>query len=198
MLEENLMKHATLSVGDLLTVWYRGEEHKTRVVDARPADAGCLVDTNVEVDLDVSEEYQNQVAVNDASIKASTSSSSGFKLGVSTSEAPVVPRIIAAQQDKVILPPEPASLEGSIECRIKTPAGRLLQRRFHHRDLLVNLFHYCTLELGSDLCSDASKMQLNTRFPRRLFTISDTLEGKTFEDVGLTSTQELFLLSVVC
>lgn len=57
MLEENLRFHSTLSVGDLLTVWYRGVPHSLRVCEAKPEEFGSLVDTDVTIDLDVSQEY---------------------------------------------------------------------------------------------------------------------------------------------
>lgn len=57
MLEENLRFHSTLSVGDLLTVWYRGIPHSLRVCEAKPQDFGSLIDTDVTIDLDVSQEY---------------------------------------------------------------------------------------------------------------------------------------------
>ena len=57
MLQENLRFHSTLSVGDLLTVWYRGVPHGLRVCEAQPQDFGSLIDTDVTIDLDVSQEY---------------------------------------------------------------------------------------------------------------------------------------------
>lgn len=208
MLEENLMKHATLSVGDLLTVWYRGVEHKTRVMEARPADAGCLIDTNVEVDLDTSEEFQRHTMSTEATVLngdsstkktiPSSGSSYSYKLGM-FSEASAV-KVVPAVDMSLQFPPEPSAdiTENCIDCRIKTPAGRLLQRRFRQQDFLLGLFHYCVSELGTEVCTDPSRLQLNTRFPKRQFTINDAVDDKTFEDVGLTSSQEMFLLSIVC
>lgn len=60
MLEENLRFHSTLSVGDLLTVWYRGVPHNLRVCEMKPKDYASLVDTDVTIDLDVSEEYMQK------------------------------------------------------------------------------------------------------------------------------------------
>jgi len=81
VLEANLRFHATLSEGDLVTVWQRGVAHTLKVTEIRSskdgattsADSdddekegkekvGCsLVDTDVVIDLDESEEYQRLV-----------------------------------------------------------------------------------------------------------------------------------------
>jgi hypothetical protein len=63
VLEENLRFHATLTVGDVVTVWYRGVSHPLRVVEMKPEDRGTLVDTDVEVDLENSEEQQTKAQV---------------------------------------------------------------------------------------------------------------------------------------
>jgi len=82
VLEANLRFHATLSEGDLITVWQRGRAHTLKVTEIRSskdgvttsADSdddekekrptekvGCsLVDTDVVIDLDESVEYQHQ------------------------------------------------------------------------------------------------------------------------------------------
>ena len=57
MLTENLIKHATLTKGDVLSVWYKGDEHRLRIVETKPEEHGSLIETDLEVDLDVSEEY---------------------------------------------------------------------------------------------------------------------------------------------
>jgi ubiquitin fusion degradation protein 1 len=56
-LEQNLRTHSSLSVGDLVTIWHRGVPHQLRVKKRRPSDFGSLLQTDVEVDLDASEEY---------------------------------------------------------------------------------------------------------------------------------------------
>ena len=56
-LEENLRQHSTLSVGDTITVWYRGRSHELCVRRMEPVSYGTLLYTDVEVDIDVSQEY---------------------------------------------------------------------------------------------------------------------------------------------
>ena len=52
VLEENLKYHSTLTLGDIVTVWYRGIAHPLKIVEMKPFDKGILLDTDVEVDLD--------------------------------------------------------------------------------------------------------------------------------------------------
>ncbi|RYH04704.1 hypothetical protein EON65_46765, partial [archaeon] len=52
VLEENLNLHTTLSCGDVVTVWYRGQSYVLKVTELKPDNRGCsLIDTDVEVDL---------------------------------------------------------------------------------------------------------------------------------------------------
>merc|ERR1711916_88230 len=241
MLEENLKKHATLSTGDVLTVWYRGEEHRLRVIECLPEDHGCLIDANVEVDIDVSEEYIESIStaqnnsinknednvdeeaktavgsINECSSNSSSSSSSssssnnnssssssssssirevfhttGYTLGSSNVPVPVVNIPVLWNRD---IPPEPAeNADGVITCKIKTPTGKLLVRRFLCQDSLEYLFSYCTSEL-QELQMD--KIQLSTRFPAQSFTVNEAVGGKTFEDHGINEKQEVFMLTTV-
>merc|ERR1711916_24852 len=219
MLEENLKKHATLSTGDVLTVWYRGEEHRLRVIECLPEDHGCLIDANVEVDIDVSEEYiesfstaqNNSISKNEDNVdeeaktavgsinECSSNSSSievfhttGYTLGSSNVPVPVVNIPVLWNRD---IPPEPAeNADGVITCKIKTPTGKLLVRRFLRQDSLEYLFSYCTSEL-QELQMD--KIQLSTRFPAQSFTVNEAVGGKTFEDHGINEKQEVFMLTTV-
>ena len=67
VLEENLKFHSTLTIGDILTVWYRGKAHPLKVVEMKPFEKGILLDTDVEVDLDNSLENKSQKNTEDNS-----------------------------------------------------------------------------------------------------------------------------------
>eukprot|EP00624_Nannochloropsis_granulata_P000326 evm.model.NODE_11280_length_14553_cov_26.447674.3 len=61
MLEMNLLKHSTLTKGDLLQVWYRGKCFDLKVIELEPIEAVGLqavtvIDTDLTVDVDVPEE----------------------------------------------------------------------------------------------------------------------------------------------
>ena len=94
VLEQNLRFHTTLTAGDLVTIWFRGTAHALCVVEVRharaagdkgadsdmsdePTAGGCsLVDTDVEIDLDVSQEYQ-QAQLGLGQVAAGTQSAVG-------------------------------------------------------------------------------------------------------------------------
>ena len=48
-LQDNLIRHSTITVGDMLSIWYRGEEYKLRVIEAKPSNFGTLIESDVEV-----------------------------------------------------------------------------------------------------------------------------------------------------
>lgn len=100
MLTQNLTNHATLTKGDILSVWYKGDEHRLRVIETKPEDHGSLIDTDLEVDLDVSEEHIrkseeekspteqetgviNGRSIDDNNVVSSMETSKGYSLGCS-------------------------------------------------------------------------------------------------------------------
>lgn len=58
--EDNLHKHTCLSIGDLLTIQYRGESYPIVVKEIQPDKYVSLLDTDVEVELENSEEFLQQ------------------------------------------------------------------------------------------------------------------------------------------
>jgi hypothetical protein len=58
MLEDNLRRHSALTVGDVVTVWFRGKKYTLQTVEVRPDRQGSLIDTDVEIDLEESAEYK--------------------------------------------------------------------------------------------------------------------------------------------
>jgi hypothetical protein len=188
VLTENLRFHCTLTVGDRVTVWYRGQPHQLIVADvvtgssvavrgsrmledgddeeeqvvagSNEIPAGSLVDTDVEVDIDVSEEYtqselakhpvptlgqaaatisgattQNQsiapVSMNDLPSQ-STSSNNHTESSALQSLSPTANNSQVHQTDFEIdeEPPATQQQQEVITCRIRMPEGRLLTRRF--------------------------------------------------------------------
>lgn len=55
--EDNLHKHTCLSEGDVLTIQYRGESYPMSIKETRPEKYVSLLDTDVEVELENSEEF---------------------------------------------------------------------------------------------------------------------------------------------
>lgn len=92
-LEENLRFHSTLTVGDQVTVWYRGAAHPLIVVDLKPEPQGNLFDTDVEVDLEFSEEFLQHQKESAISSSGSSSSSGNSTTHSSSSAATVAPPV---------------------------------------------------------------------------------------------------------
>ncbi|CAN0574164.1 unnamed protein product, partial [Ectocarpus sp. 12 AP-2014] len=60
MLEHNMRNHATLTVGDHLSVWRRGKEFSLKVVELRPEPQVTVIDTDMEIELDLPEKAREQ------------------------------------------------------------------------------------------------------------------------------------------
>jgi len=224
VLEENLRRHTTLTVDDEVTVWYRGKAHSMRVVDMQPERFGSLVDTDVEVDLEVSAEYdrhqQSEVAASAAAASsnkarklnvtspieqdesAAAPPAAGFNTATATSTTAAVG--IAAERATTTLPTEPSPGEpGVIACRVRLPSGKSCVRRFLVRDPMLWLLQFARAQPDVQaLCADKGKghgatVQLTVRQPTRVFAEESLAGGQSFEQLGVTAAQETFLLSVV-
>jgi hypothetical protein len=185
-LQENLKRHATLSVGDILSIWSRGRAYALRVVELRPESCGSLIDTDVEVELTVSEEYTNSAPAHTAAQR-----------GVPDTCVPAANTAADVGLREVELPEEPLSAgPGVIECRLRTPQGASSTRRFLTSTPLIKLFEFGWLALG-DAAVQLDTVQLATRVPRRVISFSQASKGGSFSDFGLSAAQEVFLVAVV-
>lgn len=195
-LEENLMFHSTLTVNDVINVWYRGKSHALRVVEMKPENQGTLVDTDVEVDLDVSEENQNKIQdkiieniiqpnyarVENQSIKINNSVfsfNSDQKIYQDESISP-----------NYVLPPEPEASSNTIRIKIKLPDGTIcLSRNFLLNDQFIHLFN----NVSNILKISTSKINLSSRFPNHIYNIENTNNGMlSLENEGFSGQQILF------
>jgi hypothetical protein len=59
--EQNLKLNTTLALNDVLSVWYHGTKHDVKVIDIKPENACRIIDTDIEVDFDVSVEYKEHL-----------------------------------------------------------------------------------------------------------------------------------------
>lgn len=228
VLEENLKFHSTLTIGDIITVWFRGEAHPLQIVEMKPFEKGILLDTDVEVDLDNSLETlvkESSIQENEKSLSKVTKSvgqSTGYKL---TSTPSTISEIATYKSNTVSksdnvnestngidadmdidsktkdlqnnnnLPLEPSIDEDDvINIKVRTPTGSTLSRRFLKKQPFLYLFEFASTEMQIE----KKVLQLSTRFPNRIFTLNEIESSSTsFTEAGITSTQEIFLASVI-
>ena len=209
-LEENLRYHSTLSVGDLVTVWHRGKSHTLRVQSMKPRHFGTLLQTDVEVDIDKSEEYSQtqqagkaeerretgtvQSAAKGAGAAAAGPISAVAGAGPAPATAAVVP-VPVADEELLELPKEPALEEaGVVTCRLRAPSGATLTRRYRLNDQLSAVFEFAAR--GLSVRRDG--ITLSTRFPPRSFDYeSISATGQTLEQAGITESQEVFMIRMM-
>ena len=237
VLEKNLQFHSTLTLGDVITVWFRGIAHPLKIIEMKPFDKGILLDTDVVVDLDNSLENSkisdnlngNEVKAGNAkkSEKAGSQgkeestrnntfpitknsnlenifhSTIGNTLGnidstkETHSDSSVLRNIrenVHNDKQNVPLPIEPEiDSEDTVSVRVRTLAGNTINRRFLRKQPLAHLFEFASIEMKIE----KRVLKLSTRFPNRVFLLNDMDPSVSFFDAGITSSQELFLASVI-
>lgn len=215
VLEDNLKFHSTLTLGDIITVWYRGIAHPLKVIEMKPSDKGVLLDTDVEVDLDNSLENKRitdeEAAAEEAQSKVDSdnghkqggyklSSSSSIHTGSEYSPSPVgasasAPVQTASETSTVTLPSEPEQdAEDIVSIRVRTPAGNTINRRFYRKQPFIHLFEFASVEMKVE----KRVLQLSTRFPNRVFTLNEIEPSDvSFFEAGITASQEMFLASLL-
>lgn len=211
-LEENLLQHTTLTVGDLITVWYRGVAHPMVVAEMKPDQAGSLKDTDIEVDLDLSEEFQSKsstaTAVASVNIPSSlaenttavpTLQNSASTLGRASASMPLVRQLSDSLLSGYTLETEPdtsADVNSILQVKIRLPNGKIVVRKFPHSSLLVQIFLFLQKELDLD-DSAAMKLQLTRRVEPRTWTASDNTSLQTLSEVGLAVKSEALIATLL-
>ena len=220
-LEENLRKHSTLSLGDALTVWYRGKSYDLEVADMKPQPTaedlwrGCsLVDADVEVDLDASEETTTQMQSSQPSQLRTIAPPSSHD----ASPAPT-PGLVSAPVSAPTLPllsvqsalgvasvgPEPSATESSVLLKLRLPSGATIIRRFLKADALRQLLLFIAEAIPLAAADQLSKLQLSVRssFPPtniRMAQTGDETEiflSKSLTEIGIRADQESIFVSLV-
>ncbi|CAM9980742.1 unnamed protein product, partial [Phaeothamnion confervicola] len=72
VLEHNLQQHATLTAGDIVAVWHRGRRFRATVTELRPEPQASLIDTDVEIEVDLPEAAQQAAQESAATRRAHT------------------------------------------------------------------------------------------------------------------------------
>jgi hypothetical protein len=215
VLEENLRLHSTLTLGDTVTVWYRGASYELEAKEIVPDDplynhGGSLVNTDVEVDIDVSQEY-----IEKQGLKPDEASSTGQVCGQGTGQVhtlssslpppPVHPASSAQCEDDMDTSSEPIAAvpdeprpdsEGVVTCKVSLPGGTSITRRMLRTSDIATLFLFIRstqAAVGAHDLKDKT-LQLSTRFPSRKFVENDASSMISFESAGITSSNEAFML----
>jgi hypothetical protein len=179
ILEENLQQHATLTLGDVLTIWYRGQAHEIVVKDLDPKDesvcnGGTVIDTNIEVNLEYSEEYLQSVQP-----PPSQSSAQPFSTQHSTPPLSSTPPLVSLPPGPPLreLPPEPSLDDSFVTFKFLFPSGGKAIRRFHLSSPIDDIFCFLRhLSQDGKLVIELNKMiQISSRqSPIRLYREQDT------------------------
>ena len=200
-LEENLSTHSTLSLNDVVTVWYRGKCHSLKVVEIKPNQYGSLINADVEVDLDLSEEFikhQNELESTRTESKRTLSeenSNTNLDSIITQQQTSISGKETNSLLSNVSYPiiPEPdLSQTNVITLKIRTSNHGTITRRFDYKTSFKNVFYL----VAQHLQQQVEHIQLSTRFPSRVF-VSDSIGEETFESIGMTSPQELLMVTVV-
>ena len=176
VLEENLRCHSTLSVGDVLTVYYRGAKHKLIVREIcldsdddstledgeknneneKIVRGGSLINTDVVVDIDISQEYLRHNTEKETAVAIQKENDPsqvvrGRRLGSSQ------PTAGENEKNETFVAPLPTTNEiddeplgsdnNAVTCKIKTPQGKTFTRRFLKTRPLRQLFSFVRLML---------------------------------------------------
>ncbi len=196
-LEENLKYHTTISLNDIITIWYKGESYEMSVVNMLPEDKGTLVDADVEVDLDHSEELTNpinSISSNNINNNIPIRNSSTTIVPVST-----IPEVISTvlfhnniDNDNSILDyPEPTDGPDCILFKFKLPNNSMLFRRFNKSDTIDYMFLVLSKLINVEKC----KIQLSAQYPKR--TIANDNNMETISSNGFHNKQEMLHVIVL-
>lgn len=186
-LEENFKKYSTLSLNDIITIWYRGKAYPMSVMELKPDGiiGGSLIDSDVEIDLYTSKEYEEYQQTQTLQSVSQTNDKS---------ENTPHDKLITSSDNVIfneIIPEEPEVSENVIAIKINTPNGTNLVRRFIRNQPMKYLFYY----ILQNIPGDSMKLRLSQRFSSRILELSHVVNNETFEDLQFTSKQELFIAS---
>jgi hypothetical protein len=193
VLEQSLIRtRATLTVNDLVHTWHRGIKYDLKVASVTPSDyqAVSIINTDMEVDIGINEEFEREMAEQDRPTKQETEPSfapgKGHKLSSTTSAKPK--RSQQAQPQTNLLPePSLDQTKGICTVQIRTQGGVTGRRRFDVTSAkLQDLFAFAAS------LADVDSFRLVTRFPRQVFELTEG--STTLADAGIGAGQEMFIL----
>jgi hypothetical protein len=180
VLEQSLIRtRATLTVGDTVYSWHRGKRFELKVSALRPSTYNAVLCLNTDLEV----EFGNAGEPTSSDIAPGLSPEQGKGLDEES-----VPKASTAAPLGGDLPAEPAAdADGVCLIQIRADAA-VARRRFDVKLGTINdLFR-----LASSITAAEKPFQLVTRFPRRVFTLSDG--ARSLNDAGITTKQELLMV----
>ena len=214
LLEATMQRRSALTVGDDVMVPFGDREFPLRVVEVQPDDAGgavSLIETDVEVDIAPSEDYEEAMRrLAEAETKrlaaaaqveqerrdregaAKEAEETRAREAAEKAEADAAAAERAARyRDSMSerLPVEPAvdAAGGCVPCRFQLPDGRTVTRRFAPTDPLDAVFDYVRSAGGA---GEGESFRLVTRWPR---TVTEFSDGATVQSAGVKPGDTLFV-----
>ena len=193
------------------------------MTELKPADSCSLIDTDVVVDIDVSEEYQKfleesggeapRAKINNtqqqqqrqeeqpeeepvSTIRGQARTIAGSNASVPMDIQPPVASQLPVKQ-LADLAPEPVDANPAtiIQCKVRLANQDTVTRSFLRTDSVQSLFEYLDAVLHQTNAAQIGRYRLVTRFPRRNFTRSE-IGQKSFIEFGLDQPQESFIMEL--
>ncbi len=204
VLERNLHNCTALTVGDIITVQHAGKQYELSVQHLEPDSKVSLVDTELELEIAPSREYEAAVAAK-AEEEARAAAEEDARRAAERAERAAAEAAAAAEEQarveaagrrqaratdaraRLECVPEPGADEthGVVSCAVRLPDGSRLTRRLRASDSTAVLFDLVD-GVGCEDPLTAEPYQLTTRYPR--VVVRDTRaqgNATSLEEVGL-------------
>ena len=215
LLEATLHRRCALTVGDDVSVPHGDREFSLRVVEVSPDDANgavSLVETDVEVDIAPSEDYEDAMRrlaeaeerrlAAAAAVEQERREREGFAreeeerraaaeaeaAAAAAAAAERAERFRAAVSERLPVEPDADAAGGCVPCRFQLPDGRTVTRRFAPTDPLAAVFDYVISAGGA---GEGEAFRLVTRWPRTVTELDDG--ARTVRAAGLKPADTLFV-----
>lgn len=211
VLEQSLIRtRATLSVGDTVQTWHRGNKFDLKVSKVLPSTYGAItcINTDIEVDLGEVKDYPEAAT---ATAQTGPSQSSTATGGHTLSGGRVLSSSPELQAPKSTTPPSSSSTvkllpeppkdkkDGICTVQLRADGGAPVRRRFDvQAATLQDLFAFAKSVVfqQNDNSSD-DPFRLVTRFPRKVYELNGDNSSSTMSEAGIQSGQELLMVERV-
>jgi hypothetical protein len=217
-LERELQLRTTLTEGDELRVHEGGAAYALRITELQPEGAASIIDTDLEVDVLPSVEYEEAMRAEaerakkaqealeraraeaaakalEAAQAAAAAEAAAQQAAQQAAEARAARRQAAA--DELQAQPEPEPADGVVAVQVRCPDGTRATRRFHTSEPSARLF---ALVEASAWAGCPADFLLCASYPRRVVRRSDAVAaaaGRSLLDAGLSGKQEALFVELV-